>query len=58
MPDGHPKPTVEYPMSCGHQECRCPAAPHSSYCGEECESAAKLGGTKPCPCSHAECLGY
>ena len=39
-------------MNCGHQECHCLAAPHSSYCSDECQHAARFDPAGPCPCEH------
>lgn len=37
---------------CGHTPCRCPVAPGSDYCCEQCKNAF---GTTDCECGHPEC---
>src|SRR5437879_13865667 len=54
MPNPNPLPT-NLPKNCGHQQCNCLATQHSSYCSDDCEHAARLDGTSPCPCKHLEC---
>ena len=53
MSDPNAPVTMGYPKNCGHQPCRCKAAPHSSYCSEACSREHEQEGG--CSCGHAEC---